>query len=226
MSYVVGALWWDRSQGVEQIAALIERREALTGGRFHATTVKIMQDGVAENGTAAMLEPYLDRCGHATDNRGHSFVDADMLRAAVRALDEAGFQVHVHAIGDRGVRETLDAMVGTDPARRHQIAHLQLIHPDDVPRFAALGVAANMQSLWACNDDQMIDLTLPSWARSGPAGSTRSGTSTAPAHAWCRAATGRCRRPTRSPRSTPPSRGPPTARPAVPARSRSCPSRR
>ena len=161
VSYVVGALWWDRTQGVEQIPALIERREALSGGRFHATTVKIMQDGVAENGTAAMLEPYLDRCGHATDNRGHSFVDADMLRAAVRALDEAGFQVHVHAIGDRGVRETLDAMVGTDPARRHQIAHLQLIHPDDVPRFAALGVAANMQSLWACNDDQMIDLTLP-----------------------------------------------------------------
>ena len=52
-------------------------------------------------------------------------------------------------------------MVGTDPARRHHIAHLQLIHPDDVPRFAELGVAANMQALWACHDDQMIDLTLP-----------------------------------------------------------------
>ena len=52
-------------------------------------------------------------------------------------------------------------MVGTDPARRHHIAHLQLIHPDDVPRFAELGVAANMQALWACHDDQMVDLTLP-----------------------------------------------------------------
>ena len=77
------------------------------------------------------------------------------------ALDAAGFQVHVHTIGDRAVRETLDAMVGTDPALRHHIAHLQLIHPDDVPRFAELGVAANMQALWACHDDQMIDLTLP-----------------------------------------------------------------
>jgi len=160
-SYVVGALWWDRRQGVEQVADLVGRREALTHGRFRATTVKIMQDGVAENGTAAMLEPYLDNCGHATDNRGHSFVDAATLRDAVRALDGAGFQVHVHAIGDRGVRETLDAMAGTDRARRHQVAHLQLVHPDDVPRFGALGVAANLQMLWACQDEQMLDLTIP-----------------------------------------------------------------
>ena len=160
-SHVVGALWWDRRQGVEQVEDLVGRRAALSGGRFRATTVKIMQDGVAENGTAAMLEPYLDRCGHPTDNRGHSFVDADVLRDAVRALDAAGFQVHVHAIGDRGVRETLDAMVGTDPDRRHQIAHLQLIHPEDVPRFAELGVAANMQALWAVHDEQMTELTIP-----------------------------------------------------------------
>jgi predicted amidohydrolase YtcJ len=158
---VVGALWWSRRQGVEQVEDLMGRREALTGGRFRATTVKIMQDGVAENGTAAMLEPYLDRCGHATDNTGHSFVDATALRDAVRALDAAGFQVHVHTIGDRAVRETLDAMVGTDPARRHHVAHLQVVHPDDVPRFAELGVAANLQALWAINDEQMLDLTIP-----------------------------------------------------------------
>jgi predicted amidohydrolase YtcJ len=160
-SHVVGALWWERRQGMEQVADLVGRREALTGGRFRATTVKVMQDGVAENGTAALLEPYLDRCGHATDNRGHSFLDAQAVKDAVAALDSAGFQVHVHTIGDRAVRETLDAMAGTDPARRHHIAHLQLIHPDDVPRFAELGVAANMQALWACHDDQMADLTLP-----------------------------------------------------------------
>jgi predicted amidohydrolase YtcJ len=160
-SHVVGALWWDRRQGVEQLEDLVGRREALTGGRFRATTVKIMQDGVAENGTAAMLEPYLDRCGHRTDNRGHSFVDAAALKDAVRELDRAGFQVHVHAIGDRGVRETLDAMAGTDPAQRHHIAHLQLVHPDDVPRFAELGIAANLQMLWAMHDPQMDELTIP-----------------------------------------------------------------
>jgi hypothetical protein len=160
-SHVVGALWWERRRGIEQVADLVGRREAMTGGRFRATTVKIMQDGVAENGTAALLTPYLDRCGHPTGNSGHSFLTADAIRESVQALDAAGFQVHVHAIGDRGVREALDAFEGTDPARRHHVAHLQLVHPDDVRRFAGLGVAANLQMLWACLDEQMIDLTLP-----------------------------------------------------------------
>jgi predicted amidohydrolase YtcJ len=160
---VVGALWWDRDRGEEQVPELVERRRRFTHGRLRATSVKIMQDGVAENGTAAMSEPYLDRCGHASDNRGHSFVEAGALRNAVHRLDREGFQVHVHCIGDRAVRETLDAFEGLDPTRdlRHHIAHLQLIRPEDVPRFATLGVAANMQALWACLDDQMTDLTIP-----------------------------------------------------------------
>jgi predicted amidohydrolase YtcJ len=160
-SYVVGALWWERRLGVEQVADLVGRREAMTGGRFRATTVKIMQDGVAENFTASMLDPYLDRCGHPTDNVGHSFLTAEAIGHAVQALDAAGFQVHVHAIGDRGVREALDAFECTSPERRHHIAHLQVVHPEDLRRFAGLGVAANMQMLWACLDDQMADLTIP-----------------------------------------------------------------
>ncbi|HEU5037065.1 MAG TPA: amidohydrolase [Nocardioides sp.] len=161
-SYVVGALWWERRLGVEQVADLVGRRETMTGGRFRATTVKIMQDGVAENHTAAMLSPYLDRCGHPTDNSGHSFLTAEAIRDAVQALHAADFQVHVHAIGDRGVREALDAFDGLDRRDlRHHIAHLQVVHPEDVRRFAALGVAANMQMLWACLDDQMAELTIP-----------------------------------------------------------------
>ncbi|MBO9521473.1 MAG: amidohydrolase [Nocardioidaceae bacterium] len=158
---VVGALWWSRGRGEEQIPDLVERREQLSGGRFAATAVKIMQDGVAENGTAALLEPYLDRCGHATANAGTSFVDPHRLPAYVAALDGLGFQVHVHGLGDRGVREALDAFEGTDPARRHHVAHLQLVHPDDVARFGHLGVSANLQALWACLDEQMVELTLP-----------------------------------------------------------------
>jgi predicted amidohydrolase YtcJ len=159
---VVGALWWDRDRGLEQVAELVERRAAFTHGRLRATSVKIMQDGIAENGTAALTTPYLDRCGHATTNTGHSFVDGQALKQYVAALDAEGFQVHVHAIGDRGVREALDAFEGLERAdHRHHIAHLQLIHPDDVPRFGRLGVAANLQALWACLDDQMVTLTLP-----------------------------------------------------------------
>jgi hypothetical protein len=169
---VVGALWWDRSRGEEQVADLVARRAAYTHGSFRATSVKIMQDGVAENFSAALLEPYLDRCGHPTHNDGHSFVDPAALAQYVARLDAEGFQVHVHAIGDRGVREALDAfegLAGLDgperldhrAERRHHIAHLQVLHPDDVRRFKAAGVAANLQMLWACLDEQMVELTLP-----------------------------------------------------------------
>lgn len=158
---VVGALWWDRGRGIEQVDDLVRRREELSTGRFAATSAKLMQDGVMENGTAALVEPYVDRCGHPTTNSGTSFVEPDLLRRAVRALDAHGFQVHVHGLGDRGVREALDAFEGADPAHRHHIAHLQLVHPDDVPRFGGLGVSANIQALWACLDDQMVGLTIP-----------------------------------------------------------------
>ncbi|MGA8046122.1 MAG: amidohydrolase [Dermatophilaceae bacterium] len=163
---VVGALWWDRGAGLEQVEALRERREAFSHGRFRATSVKIMQDGVAENYTAAMLEPYCDGHGHATDNSGISFVEPGLLRKAVTALDRDGFQVHFHAIGDRAVRECLDAVAAARSAHgmndlRHHIAHLQVIHPDDIHRFRDLGVAANMQMLWATLEPQMVELTLP-----------------------------------------------------------------
>jgi predicted amidohydrolase YtcJ len=163
---VVGALWWERGLGLAQLPDLVERRRKQTGGRFRATSVKIMQDGVCENFTAAMLSPYLDGHGHATDHAGHSFVEAEELKEIVVALAAEGFQVHVHCIGDRGTREALDAFAAARGAGhgsdlRHHIAHLQLVHPDDVPRFAELGVAANAQALWACHEPQMDELTIP-----------------------------------------------------------------
>ena len=161
---VVGALWWDRARGAEQVPELVERR--VTAGRFRSSSVKIMQDGVAENFTAAMSTPYLDGCGCRTANRGLSFVDPDRLREHVRALDAEGFQVHVHAIGDRAAREALDAFEAAKVSNggndlRHHIAHLQVVHPDDVPRFAALGVTANIQPLWATHEPAMDELTIP-----------------------------------------------------------------
>ncbi len=163
---VVGAIWWDRTKGLEQIPSLLERRERYRGGRFAATSIKIMQDGVAENFTASMLEPYCDGHGHFTDNSGISFVDPDVLNAAVPLLDAEGFQVHFHAIGDRAVRECLDAVEHAIERNgrgdnRHHIAHIQVVHPEDIARFRDLGVAANMQSLWAALEPQMVDLTLP-----------------------------------------------------------------
>jgi predicted amidohydrolase YtcJ len=163
---VVGALWWDRNRGAEQIGDLVARRDASGVGRFAATSVKIMQDGVAENFTAGMTAPYLDACGCQTSNAGLSFVEPEALKSHVTALDAAGFQVHFHALGDRAVREALDAIEAARVANgmndhRHHLAHLQVVHPDDVPRFAQLGAAANMQPLWACHEPQMDELTIP-----------------------------------------------------------------
>ena len=163
---VQGALWWDRGRGGEQLPDILARREKGQAGRFRANTVKIMQDGVTESFTAGMIEPYLDSCGCQTANRGLSHVDATQLREYVTLLDAAGFQVHLHAIGDRAVRESLDAIETARAANgvndhRHHIAHLQVMHPDDVPRFAALGVTANVQALWAAHEPQMDELTIP-----------------------------------------------------------------
>jgi predicted amidohydrolase YtcJ len=163
---VQGALWWDRSRGAEQLPEILGRRERGQAGRFRANTVKIMQDGVAESFTAGMIEPYLDSCGCQSANRGLSHVDPAELRDYVTLLDEQGFQVHLHAIGDRAVRESLDAIEtarGANGANdhRHHIAHLQVMHPDDVPRFAALDVTANVQALWAAHEPQMDRLTIP-----------------------------------------------------------------
>ncbi|MFF7546320.1 amidohydrolase [Streptomyces canus] len=163
---VVGALWWDRARSGEQIPELVARREELNRGRFRATTVKVMQDGIAENHTAAMLDPYLTGCGCSSDNSGISFVEPGALRQYVTELDASGFQVHFHALGDRAVREALDAVEAARAANgwrgtRHHLAHLQVVHPHDIPRFRALGVSANLQMLWAAHEPQMDELTLP-----------------------------------------------------------------
>ncbi len=163
---VVAALWWERDRGEEQVEDLLEQREWGTVGNLRATTVKIMQDGVVESGCAAMLEPYLDASGKATGNRGISFVDPEALKAHVTRLDREGFQVHFHAIGDRAVRESLDAVEAAIRANgrrdaRHHIAHLQVVHPDDVPRFRALDVVANCQPFWACEEPQLVEMNVP-----------------------------------------------------------------
>ncbi len=161
------SLWWDREGGLEQLEWFEEARRTATLGRLRASTVKLMLDGVLENYTGALLEPYLDRDGRTTANSGIDFIDPRRLAAEVApALDAAGFQLHFHAIGDRAVRSGLDAVEAARRAngpsdRRPHIAHIQLVHPADVPRFAALGVGANMQPLWAAYEDQMRDLTIP-----------------------------------------------------------------
>jgi predicted amidohydrolase YtcJ len=165
------SLGTDPAQGPEQVDGMVRLRQEFASPRVHPVAAKIFADGVIEARTAAMLENYDDRPGQRGEPR---FSDA-ALHALVARLVESDFAVHVHAIGDRAVRMSLDAFeashkVSAERGLRHQIAHLQVIEPEDVPRFRALGVIANFEPLWAFADAYVRDLT---WPALGPARSKR-----------------------------------------------------
>ena len=125
-------------------------------------SVKIFLDGVLEGETAALLEPYVGMNGH----RGDLILSPAELDAAVIRFDAMGLQVHMHAIGDLAVRAGLDAIAAARRQNgasdnRHHISHLQLIHIDDIERFASLDTAANFQALWAYPDEWILKLNLP-----------------------------------------------------------------
>jgi predicted amidohydrolase YtcJ len=156
-----GNLLWDRTRGDEQIDELLAMREQGSVGRLRIRGAKIFQDGVLENFTGALLEPYA-----GTDNCGIGMHEPEELDRIVTLLDSHGFQVHLHTIGDRAVRESLDAIESAQQANgrrdaRHHLAHIQLVHPDDQLRFAELGVVANAQPYWAAASRYVTDLTLP-----------------------------------------------------------------
>jgi hypothetical protein len=160
---VVAAMTVDPLGGAQQVTTLRAWRDRFARPPLlRPTAAKIFVDGVIEAKTAVLLAPYGDGSG----SRGTPNVPQATLDSIVSALDAAGFQVHTHAIGDGAVRMMLDAL---EQARRLNgprdarpiIAHLQLIHPDDLPRFARLGIVASFQPLWAWADTYILDLTIP-----------------------------------------------------------------
>ena len=132
-------------------------------------------DGVIEKPThtAALIKPYRENVGTAedphwvpSDYSGPTYFEPDLANAGIAALDAAGWQVHIHAIGDRAVRTALDAFehardVNGALDHRHTIAHIELANPDDFPRFAELGVLGCMQLQWAELDSYTVDYTKP-----------------------------------------------------------------
>ncbi|MEP6469438.1 MAG: amidohydrolase [Chloroflexota bacterium] len=163
---VVLAQLWDNHHGLEQIDGFVEGRASAAADGLQAGSVKLFVDGIIENRTAVMVEPYLDSDGRPSDNHGIPMIEAEMLHRAVVELDRLGFQCHFHAIGDGAVRLALDAVEAARAANgasdnRHHIAHIELIHPDDIGRFAAAEAVANMQPFWAMHEAQMRDLRIP-----------------------------------------------------------------
>lgn len=158
----VAAMRVDPTEPEEELARIRAWREKYRGTRLRAISVKIFLDGVIESNTAALLEPYLDK----PDSRGMAHCDPEALNRFVAAADKEGFQVHIHAIGDRAIRMALDAYehaqkVNGKRDARHHIAHLQLIDPADIPRFKKLGVVANFQPFWIIADSYITELTEP-----------------------------------------------------------------
>jgi hypothetical protein len=138
----------------------------VAGPRLRADSAKLFVDGVIEGGTAALDVPYVGR----GEDRGELLFDPDALARIATALSRERVQLHAHAIGDRAIRVTLDAIeaaraaTGWADARPH-LAHIQLIPPALVARFRPAGAAANVQGLWAYADAFVTDLTEP---RLGP----------------------------------------------------------
>jgi hypothetical protein len=160
---IIAAIEVDPTAGPGQLDSLRAWRGRFAGRRyFSVRAAKIFVDGVIEAKTAALLAPYLDGSGR----RGEPNLSPAALDTLVAAIDLAGFQVHQHAIGDRAVRMALDALAF---ARQHNgprdarpiVAHLELIDPTDIPRFAELGVIPSFQPLWAYADDYITRLTEP-----------------------------------------------------------------
>jgi predicted amidohydrolase YtcJ len=150
---VVAAQITDPGKPASQADQLAQQRDRYSVGRFSASAAKVFVDGVLESKTAALLAPYV-----GTDQSGIlNWQPSAVLGELVTELDRRGLQVHMHAIGDRAVREGLDALAAARSANgpsdnRHHMAHLQLVAPADLPRFKALGVIANFQPLWMFPD--------------------------------------------------------------------------
>ena len=139
--------------------AKVDRKKVVALGQpqLTAMTCKFFADGVFGSATASVLDPYLDD----VHNHGEPLWSKSELENACLAAAEAGFQLHIHAIGDAGVRQALDAIEHVQqrlgmPELPNVIAHAELISDKDIARFAKLNVVANMQPLWAQADGMLM----------------------------------------------------------------------
>jgi predicted amidohydrolase YtcJ len=145
-SRLIAAMYHPPGTTPDEVDGFDELRRIHDDDRFRVGPIKLYIDDVIEPRTAAMLEDYAGAPGE----RGSTFWDPETFAELVTTLDARGFQTFTHATGDRGIRTALDAIEAArrangDRDARHQIVHCELVHPQDQPRFAELGVVACMQ---------------------------------------------------------------------------------
>ena len=157
---------WQPGAFDDGVFEMLDRRDAWRRPNIDVDSVKIYMDGVIESGTGALLEPYEDELL----GLGPRYYTQEKIDEYFSKFDAMGLQIHVHAIGDAGVRMALDGIEAARNANgelgnRHHFAHLQLIHDDDIPRFGELDVGASFQALWAYPDPSAIELDIPMLGR-------------------------------------------------------------
>lgn len=135
-----------------QIPALKKMYRDDKNSRLRLSQVKFYSDGTISNNSAAMLTAYHTLVHPDMKSHGLNYFTEERLTKYITELERVGFDAHIHALGDRAARESLNAIEAArianeefDLQPRHQLTHLALIHPDDIPRFGELNVAANFQ---------------------------------------------------------------------------------
>jgi len=124
--------------------------------------LKVFVDGILEypGQTAAVIDPYTN-----SHKQGQLLIDPQGFGPLLAAAEQRGWIVHMHAVGDRAVRESLNAVQyarqHNPAALPHSITHLQLVNPKEFPRFKELGVIASMQLLWATAESYTEELVKP-----------------------------------------------------------------
>ena len=139
----------------EQDDSQIERLKALYSNDpqslLRINQIKIYADGIPTTTTAAMKAPYDYNYGWIPGNRGLNYFDETRMTRYITELEKTGFDFHIHAIGDRGIHEALNAIEaaadtnGLTVDRRHRLTHLELLDEEDIARFAELDVIADFQ---------------------------------------------------------------------------------
>ena len=130
-------------------------RREYGGDRLKFNTVKLFMDGIYQNRSSALLEPYVDDPSYV----GDTILSVEELREFLLELSAERFDIHIHAMGDLAVRRVLDAVeeaqgvVGDDFYTRVTMSHLGLIEPTDLPRFKELGIIANYTPWWFNTDE-------------------------------------------------------------------------
>lgn len=166
--YSCGALRIEPDKGIGQIADCVEiKKKTSNCSMYYLNTVKIVIDGVVEGGTGYLMEPYCEAAQKGEGYYGLSHWSQNSLNEIIAEADKNGFQVHVHAIGDRATKMTMEAfeyaeaMNGNISRRRHIVTHLQLVREEDICKFKELGVIACINPYWHFKDDYYYNIQVP-----------------------------------------------------------------